>query len=172
MRKMLFLLLLFPLFSQAQHTEWDIAYNKYIPPNLGKPIHMPERTYNPIIDTIDFRQTDRRVVVVSEDSVYRKLFSNYIYTKDSLKKYGHPDKEKDFYNWLTYKSIERYLIDSIPVIDFSKNELVIYSACAQCLAFCYHNEGRASCHRNACYFREVWFVREKRKNIEQMNKEL
>ena len=162
MKQVLFLLLLLPLLSTAQRKEWIDTYNKSIPEGLGKPIHLPQRDYNPIIDTIDFRQKENRVVVITEDSVYKKLFWRYVYTKDSLKKYGKPDKEKDFYNWLTSQSIERFLVDSIPKIDFSKNELVLYSACGQCLTNCEHNEGHHSCHRNACNFSEVWFLREKK----------
>ena len=169
MRKMLFLLLLLPLFSIAQRYEWDYAYNKSIPGGLGERIHLPKRDYN-----FDFKWDDtllqsfaskrEGIFVVTNDAIYHKLFWRYIYTKDSLAKYRLP--VMNFYDSLSYRSIQAYLIDSLPVIDFAKKELVMYTACAQCLAFCDHgkdSENDRSCHRNACMYRETWFVREKKK---------
>ena len=170
MRKMLFLLLLFPLFLHAQRPEYERAFFKSIPDSLTRPIHMPERDYNPNFNfdyTIDYRQKNNRVVVITSDSVYRKLFWRYVYTQDSIRKYTKLKTEPYYLNWM-----KEHLVDSLLVIDFSTQELVMYSACAQCLAFCNHDEGRTSCHRNACNFREAWFIREKKeRNIAQMNKE-
>lgn len=160
MKQLLFLLLLTPLFSIAQRTEWDIAYNKSIPDGLGKPVHMPERDYNPhyqIDDTINYRQKSR-VHIINSDSVYRKLFWRYVYTKDSLKKYNQSGENEYYYKWMI-----SHLVDSLPVIDFSKNDLVLYAACSQCFAYCEHELGRDNCHRNACNFRETFYIREKKK---------
>lgn len=57
----------------------------------------------------------------------------------------------------------RFLTDSLPVFDFSKQELVLYSACDQCLAFCnHHGKENEPCHRNVCRFQDAWFVRDKK----------
>ena len=161
MKQVLFLLLLAPLFSEAQRREWDIAYYKSIPQELGKPIHMPDRDYNPNFDweeTYNYRQKSR-VYIISSDSIYRKLFWRYVYTQDSLKKYDLPG---DYFQW-QYKWMKEHLIDSLPIIDFSKNDLIVYAACAQCFAYCEHEQGSDSCHRNACNFRETFYIREKKK---------
>ena len=161
MRKMLFLLLLFPVLSQAQRPEYDRAFVNSIPDSLSRSIHLPKRDYNPNFrfeDTVDYRQKRDRIFIVTTDSVYKKLFWRYIYTQDSIIKYKQQNENSYSLKWM-----EEHLVDSIPVIDFSKYELVMYSACAQCLAFCHHDEGNTSCHRNACNFREAWFIREKKK---------
>ena len=160
MKKMLFFLLLFPVLIKAQQTEWDIAFLKSIPDSLTRPIHMPERDYNPRIrydDTVSYFQKSR-VFIVRSDSVYRELFWRYTYTNDSLMKYKKLKTDPWWYYWM-----ERHHVDSLPVIDFSKNELVMYAACAQCLAFCNHQGMyNGPCHRNACDFRETWFIRKRK----------
>jgi hypothetical protein len=161
MKKLLLLLLLFPSLVIAQRIEWDIAFSKNIPDSLTKPIHMPERDYNPGLgydngNEVSYR-TKERVVIISSDSLYRQFFWRYKYTDDSLKAHNATGDGYWYYKWM-----EKHHIDSLPVIDFSKNELVMYAACAQCLAFCHHNEGKTSCHRNACMFREAWFIKERK----------
>lgn len=159
MCKLFFLLLALPVVSTAQRTEWDIAFQKAFPPGLGMRIHMPPRDYNPHFkfenDAPAYGQS--RIYVVREDSIYRKFFWRYTYTKDSLEKKRNPPLNRYDYHWM-----KTHLLDSLPVIDFSKNELVMFAACAQCLAHCEHGDGnRGSCHRNACHYREAWFMRKK-----------
>lgn len=160
MKQVLFLLLLAPLFSNAQRKDWDIAYHKSIPAGIGKPIHMPDRDYNQNLnleETYVYSQK-KRVYVIKSDSVYRKLFWRYVYTEDSLRKYNKPGKNEYYYRWMV-----EHMVDSLPKIDFSIHELVIYAACAQCFAYCEHEKESDSCHRNACNFRETFYIREKKK---------
>ena len=120
MRKMLFLLLLSPFLSQAQRPEYDKAFFSSIPDTLTQPIHLPERDYNPNFNfnnKVDYRQKNNRVVVITSDSVYRKIFWRYVYTQDSIKKYTKLKTEPYYLNWM-----KEHLIDSLPVIDFSKQE--------------------------------------------------
>lgn len=154
MRKMLFLYLLFPLLSKAQRDDYDIAFRKSIPDSLGKPIHLPERYHSDFLyDVIPDLKERTKVLIIGSDSIYHKFFSRYRYTDDSLKKYKKADGDPWRYNWMA-----KHHVDSLPVIDFSKNELLVYAACAQCLAYC----PGGPCHRNSCSFREAWFIREKK----------
>ena len=59
---------------------------------------------------------------------------------------------------LYYRVFNRFHRDSLPVIDFSKKELVLYLFCAQCAAYCSNNR---PCHRNACSYQSIWFLRPK-----------
>jgi hypothetical protein len=161
MKRLLLLFFLCPLVAAAQRTEWDIAYNKNIPDSLTKPIRMPERDYNPhlqydIGDTPNYK-VKKRVVVIQSNDRYKQFFWRYIYNNDSLKACKAAGCDHWLYNWK-----EKHHVDSLPIIDFSKNELVMYAACAQCLAHCHHTTGDESCHRNACNFRETWFIRKKK----------
>jgi hypothetical protein len=159
MRKMLFVCLLFPLAAVAQRSkDYEIAYWKHKPDSLTRPIHMPERDYNPHYQyegSISNRQ-QVRVVIIGSDTIYRKLFWRYIYTNDSLAKYKKANTDPWWYNWMA-----EHHVDSLPQIDFTKNELLLYAACAQCLAYCEYDTDHRSCHRNACNFRESWFIRER-----------
>lgn len=158
MKQVLFLFLIFPIFSEAQRVGWDVAYEKSIPAGLGKPVHLPERDYNPkfsMYENHDYRQKSK-IYIVTTDSIYRKLFWRYVYTKDSLSKFKRSGENEFYYNWML-----SHLVDSLPIIDFSKYELILYAACAQCFANCGHEKGSNSCHRNACDFRETFFMREK-----------
>jgi hypothetical protein len=155
MKKMLLFLLLIPVLIKAQRTEWDIAFQKSIPDSLTRPIHMPERDYSDFTyDVITDYKERRKVLIITSDSVYRKFFSKYIYNDDSLKKYKNAGADPWWYNWMV-----KHHIDSLPVIDFSKYELLVYAACPQCLAYCDNYE---PCHRNACSFREAWFIRKRK----------
>jgi hypothetical protein len=161
MKKLFFLFLLLPLLADAQRTEWDIAFNKSIPDSLTHTIRMPQRDYNPYLnykgsDTINYN-TKSRVTIISSDSLYKQFFWHYIYTNDSLKVYKAAGGNPWGYNWM-----KKHHVDSLPVIDFTKNELVLYAACAQCLASCNHAGGKQSCHRNSCMFRETWFIGERK----------
>lgn len=158
MKRLLLLLFLCPLVVVAQRSEWDFAYNQSIPDSLTKPIHMPQRDYNPHLryGSSDY-SIKKRVVIIQSDSLYRQFFWRYIYTEDSLKACKAIGCDHWHYNWM-----EKHHVDSLSVIDFSKNELVMYAACAHCLAYCHHATGGESCHRNACNFRETWFIRKKK----------
>jgi hypothetical protein len=163
MKQLLFLFMLFPLLADAQRTEWDIAFNKSIPDSLTQPIRMPPRDYNPYLayegsDTLNYK-SESRVIIIGSAALYKQFFWRYVYTNDSLKAFKAAGGDPWWYNWM-----EKHHADSLPVIDFSKNELVMYAACGQCLAFCHHDEGKTSCHRNACMFRERWFIREKKRS--------
>ncbi len=159
MKQVLVLLLLCPLLSAAQHYLFDSAYIQKLAGNPGEPIRLPRRDYNPhfsIPDTGDYN-TKSRTFVVSDDSTYRKLFWRHIYTPDSIAHYRKNGASEYYLYWM-----ETHLVDSLPAIDFSVHELVMYAACYQCLAYCGHDEEYSSCHRNACYFRESWFIRKKK----------
>lgn len=163
MKKMLFILLIIPVLGFAQSDETVKAFLKSKPENLGTPIQLPQKDYYVLPEMHDSQGRHKRIfiAIITSDSVYHQLFSRYIYTQESLKNWV-PTTDS-FY----YKLMCEYLVDSIPLIDFSKQELVLYSACGQCLAFCHHNdkENNESCHRNACYMQEAWYVRNKQKGL-------
>ena len=155
---MLFLLLLLPVFSFAQTDESIDAFLKSRPDSLGIPVSMPDRTYYSFKEEKDSKGRHKRsfIAVITTDSEYHKIFSQYIYTKDSLKNWKL--STDSFY----YKLMCKYLVDSLPVIDFSTQELVLYAACGQCMVVCnHHGKEHESCHRNACYMQESWFLRNK-----------
>lgn len=144
MGKVLFFFLLMPLFGITQSNEHFTAFEKSIPGSLGKRIYLPEPDYN--IDIIGDPNSAKRILLIGEDSVYRKIFS-----------------------WQVYMN------DTFPAIDFKKSELVLYSACGFCLAVCDLTSGHHSCHRPACDYQYAWFVREKEKSqklVSDENKEL
>ena len=125
MRKMLFLLLLYPFFANAQRSDYDIAFLKSIPDSLTWPIHMPERDYSDFtFDVITDHKERRKVLIVASDSIYRKVFSKYIYNDDSLKKYKNAGADPWWYNWMA-----KHHIDSLPVIDFSKKKKIAGVCC-------------------------------------------
>jgi hypothetical protein len=136
MRKMLFLLLLLPALSFAQSDESIAAFTISKPDSLGKPV--------PQLNGIKFNH----LYSIRELGLKRK----YIYTITTEAEY------KTVFN--------RYQNDSLPVFDFSKQELVVYAACGQCMIVCNHHEKRnESCHRNACHFQQAWYVREKKEQL-------
>ncbi|MDZ4793968.1 MAG: hypothetical protein SGI83_06790 [Bacteroidota bacterium] len=97
------------------------------------------------------------IYAISTDSMYHKIFSLYRYTRADLEKY------KEAKDSLSYNYYSRYSVDSLPFFYFSKQELVLYSACGQCLNSCSHNgKDQEPCHRNACHFQEAWYVRDKK----------
>jgi hypothetical protein len=130
MERMLFYFLLMPLVGIAQSNKRITSFEKSIPVTLGKRIHLPEPDYN--IDAIAEPNSVQRIILIREDSVYRKIFSQYVNKNDTL-----------------------------PEIDFKESELVLYSACGICLAGCELTSGHQSCHRPACNYQYAWFVREK-----------
>lgn len=156
MRKFLVVLLLSPLLVAGQSPESVAAFQRSIPGSLGKPVRLPDPGYNPdfSLEYIADYYLKQRVFIVSADSVYRKIFYRYHYTQDSLRKHA-ADKGSWSYQWMV-----EHLSDSLPRIDFARQELVVYAACGQCLAFCKHGE-HESCHRNACNFIYEWFLRDK-----------
>jgi len=167
MKKIVFLLLIVPATVFCQSRESINAFRNSIPENLGRPVTLPQRGYGtPISQDDSFSYKKRQnIFVINSDSVYRLVFWNYRYTKDSLRDYIRGNDSS------LYKFMLRYLVDSLPVFDFSKVELVLYYACGQCLAFCdHHGEKQEPCHRNACSFMDAWFVREKQPALTQINK--
>jgi hypothetical protein len=140
MRKILFLLLFVPIVSFAQSDESIAAFTISKPDSLGKSV--------PQLNDIEFS----RLYVIRELGLKRK----YIYTINTETE---------------YKTIfERYLKDSLPVFDFSKQELVVYAACGQCLVVCNHHGGHSEpCHRNACHFQQAWYVRDKKEQLTVSN---
>lgn len=157
MKKLLNILFFVPLFSIGQSDESIFAFQKSIPSDLGVPIRLPKPGYNPDFDInqIAGYAAKQRVLVVASDLLYKKIFHDFRFTKDSLAASGR-DSTDWYYQWMV-----QHLADSLPVIDFSRKELVLYSACGQCLAFCHHSKGETSCHRNACDFMITWFLRDK-----------
>lgn len=146
---MLFLLLAFPLYASAQPPLWDIFLSNKDIDSIGQRIHMPANVK--YTDIIDHRQKTGSFVITT-DSVYRKFSWRFIYTNDSLKRHRNA-AEDPWYAWM-----KKYHVDSIPHIDFSKHELVIYIACYYCLTVCDDN---VPCHRNACSYMEKYFLRKK-----------
>jgi hypothetical protein len=162
MRKMVFIFFLLPILGAAQRPEVDIAYVKSFRPELGKPLLMPEIDFNPdfiIENQYNPRQRQMHYPVTS-DSAYRKIYFRYIYTADSLKKYEQKGADS-----FALSVIKKYQIDSLKSFDFNAYNLIIYSACGQCLANCNHGKGDESCHRNACFFRYTWFMVVKPKKL-------
>lgn len=157
MKKAILFLLLYPLFSTAQRTEWDIAYKKSIPAGLGKPIRLPDPGYSPYFSlaAVAADNVKQRITVIASDSTYRKIFWRYRFTMDSVQKYA-PDKNSWYHKWMI-----EHLRDSLPAIDFEKQELLMYSACGQCLAYCFQDGKLEPCHRNACGYSYSWFIKEK-----------
>lgn len=159
MKKTLFLLLLIPSLIFAQSDESIAAFLKSRPEGLGRSVSMPKSEYHPHFDYSYYHSGNKErglIYVVSSDSAYHKIFSRFNITKESLNNYKIENNDSFF-----YKLLLKYLIDSLPVFDFSKQELVLYSACGQCLAFCHHTIGVDACHRNACTLMEAWYVRDK-----------
>ncbi|MBK7560220.1 MAG: hypothetical protein IPI68_01560 [Chitinophagaceae bacterium] len=162
MRKMLFLFLGLPIAALSQIPQKEKIFENSIPAGLGQRIHLPERRYNPdfILDQAEGYRLHTRIFIIKTDSVYRNLlFKEYHYPHDSLKHYKFT--RHDFYDSLGYNEILHHLSDSLAVIDFTRQELILYSACAKCLEVCRHKEGMEGCHRSACQFMDVWFVRDK-----------
>lgn len=162
MRKILLIVVLFPLFAKSQRSEHITAFEKSIPAGLGKQLRLPEPGYNPDFNMDDIADyfVKQRIRVIAADSVYRKIFWQYRFTIDSVQQYA-PEHDSWYHQWLI-----KHLQDSIPAIDFNTQELVMYSACGQCLAYCHHDEYE-SCHRNACDFMYAWFLRDKRIDIKK-----
>jgi hypothetical protein len=129
MKKLYFILLLFPLLSTAQQDKFSglLAW----PPRFdstARHVMLPITHLDLSVFFID-QSWSFHHYVVSTDSIYYKIFAPY--AKDSL-----------------------------PVIDFIKEELVFATVCTQCVATC---PTPTPCHRNACRYNYSWFVRDKRK---------
>jgi hypothetical protein len=169
MRKMLFLFLGLPMAVLSQIPQSEIIFENSIPAGLGHRIHLPERRYNPdfILDQAEGYRLHSRFFIITTDSVYHSLFKEYHYTETSLKNYHFTSN--DFYDSLGYSQILHHLSDSLAVIDFTRQELILYSACTKCLEVCHHKEGMNGCHRSACQFMEAWFIRDKEPLIVKEN---
>jgi hypothetical protein len=155
---MLFLLLFIPVVGFAQSDASIEAFLKSRPQNLGKLILLPKESGIPHYYQDGTRGWNQAFIyVISSDSIYRELFSLYRFTHKDLEKFK---VENDT---LSYQYYARYLIDSLPEFDFSRQELVLYIACGQCLNNCdHHGKAREPCHRNACHLQKAWYLRDKK----------
>ncbi len=156
MRTYLLLLSLCISFNSFSQDRAEIAFRANIPTDLGKEIRLPEPgsgSFN--LEQFQSTPGSKNVMVIATDSFYRKIFSLYSYTKDSLANFTG-----DKTDWW-YKRMVEYQRDSIPAIDFSRYDLVMFSACGYCMALCQHDKGIQSCHRAACQYEKAWFIREK-----------
>ena len=61
-----------------------------------------------------------------------------------------------------YRIFSDYSKDSLPVFDFTSKELVVSISCHSCLSLGTMNDKPR--HRNACDYRYIWCVRDKKKN--------
>jgi hypothetical protein len=157
MRSLLLAICLFPIFSFAQRHEYELALEKNIPPGLGEPFRLPSAPDH-LYDVANFHVVIRLHIIGSLQA-YKKAFPRYIYTTDSLEKYKSTEDE-----WY-YKLLVNYHADSLPVIDFEKKELVIFSGCGQCLAYCSTDDGYHPCHRNGCMNHYKAFLRDKKYDL-------
>jgi len=162
---MFFILLIVPVTFFGQSIEPVTAFLNSIPDNLGRPVSLPERNHGLPVSWDNYERR-QYVYIITSDSVYRQVFSQYRFTKDSLSGYIW-DNDSSLYKYM----LRYHLIDSLPVFDFSKEELVLYSACGYCSAYCnHHGKKHEPCHRGACDFMDAWFVREKQPAITQRNR--
>jgi hypothetical protein len=157
MRPLLLAFCLLPVLLFAQRDEYMLALEKNIPPGLGDPIRLPSAPEH--LTAITNNNVVMGIHIIGTLQAYKKAFPRYIYTRDSLEKYRN--KVDDWY----YKLLLKYLVDSLPVIDFEKKELVIISGCGQCLAYCKTENGYHPCHRNGCMSHYRSFLRDKKYDL-------
>ncbi|MEI9810694.1 MAG: hypothetical protein WDO16_24050 [Bacteroidota bacterium] len=74
--------------------------------------------------------------------------------------------KNSFYDYIVshdsvyYRIFSRYAKNSLPVYDFSKQELLVHISCRYCAGSgSYNNEPR---HRNACQYKAFWCLRNKK----------
>ncbi len=133
MKKWTLFLLLLPMAAHAQKKEWVDAFIKSRPDSLGAAVVSRQHIFH-------------------YNSLYRMFDSGgksvYLFSVQS--------------DSLYLKIRNEFSSDSLPGINFSEQELLIYVACPQCLAVCAH-EGwdLKPCHRNACMYQESWYIRNK-----------
>ena len=156
MRVNLLLILICISLNSYSQDENLLAFRAHIPKDLGTEITMPD----PGLGDFNLEQFQRssgsiNIMAIASDSLFHKIFSRYHYNKDSLNNF-----KGDKNDW-QYKMMLEYMADSLPKVDFSRYNLVLYSACGQCMAHCHHDKGNPSCHRNACDYQYAWFLREK-----------
>ena len=126
------LLLIFHLSVSAQREDHIAAFRAHIPAGIGKEIDLPDPGYGARFDLSRFQPQFGNTLIM-------------VVVSDSM-----------------YRNVfSRFEKDSLPEIDFSRNELILYMACGQCLSVCQHNNGNTACHRNVCYYQRAWFIREK-----------
>ena len=133
MKNIFFLLLLLPSLTFAQSNKSITAFLTSRPDTLGTPVLE--------LNNKKFNQ----LYSIREVGMKRK----YIYTIYTAEEYR--------------KVFDNYHKDSLPFFDFSKQELVVYTACGQCMIVCnHHGREREPCHRNACVYQEAWYIRDKK----------
>ncbi|MEO7923830.1 MAG: hypothetical protein ABIR30_09140 [Chitinophagaceae bacterium] len=62
-----------------------------------------------------------------------------------------------------YRIFSRYSKDSLPVFDFSKQELLVRISCSYCIGMMAMN--REPAHRNACSYNDSWCLRDKKEIV-------
>src|SRR2546421_10080700 len=98
--RLLIIAIFLPLVSYSQRDEWNIAFLRSIPDSFGKPFHLPEPWYHDFDagDVAPYYEKER-TLVITNDSLYKKIFASYRFTKDSLKASGL-DKNDYYYKWM------------------------------------------------------------------------
>lgn len=129
MRRMLFLLLLFPVSLSAQIKEAGTFW-KWAGDSSSRPVSLPDLRYSDLHKVYEVGKKSSYFYIVDHDSVYYRIFS-------------------------------RFAKDSLPVFDFSKQELIVNIACVYCSGG--GNLNGTPRHRNACGYADFWFLRDKKK---------
>jgi hypothetical protein len=132
MKKMLFLFLMIPAICSAQKDAHNL-FELLSGKNVrGEETKLPELKSRELYSYFEAGKRPGTSLHITSDSVYYKIFAAY--SKDSL-----------------------------PVIDFTCKELNVLAYCAQCLAGCNHKSDgwNEPCHRNACMYRYLWFIKDK-----------
>lgn len=135
MKKMLFLFLLLPVICFAQKDKYTEASTLLAgDTSLGKVVKMPDLRNWDLYNHFEIGMKSKYIYTVNNDSLYKNIFATC--SKDSL-----------------------------PVINFNQQELLVRVYCPQCVVTCSHTgTDNEPCHRNACMYREVWYLRNKKKS--------
>lgn len=135
MKRILLIFLLLPVICFAQKGKYaEAPFPLAGDTSLGKVIKMPDLRKWEQDNYFEIGMKSKYVYAVNNDSLYKKIFAAC--SKDSL-----------------------------PVINFNQQKLFVRVYCPQCVVTCSHTgTDNEPCHRNACMYREVWYVRNKKKN--------
>lgn len=132
---MFFLFLLLPVICFAQKDKYTGAFFLLAgDTSSGIVIKMPDLRKWELHKHFEIGLKSKYVYAINNDSLYKKIFAAY--SKDSL-----------------------------PVINFNQQELFVRVYCPQCVITCSHiGTDNEPCHRNACMYREIWYVQNKKKD--------
>lgn len=91
-----------------------------------------------------------------------KMPEHYRLDQNSVLGIGHKSRYRYIISDTTgyYSVFKKYSRDSLPVIDFTADELHLYIYCPQCQVSCPTDE---PCHRNSCNYKSSWIIRKKKK---------